>query len=219
LRWSYFRQVGPFDRYVKDERGFTSDTIHYDKGDKVADYSGWEPRIGMRYKLNKTSSLKAAYTRNYQYIHHYGLAYKRIGVFVFLAATLVGLVTLYFKITKKKSIYYLLGVNSWSVYGLLIVMSMVNWDMVIVNHNVNHPNQENIDVKFLLTLSDKTLPVIQEHRKQLKIDSHHIFWAPSEYSFILDKRIDKFKKRKEETTWRSWNYAEEQAIIALETKK
>jgi hypothetical protein len=69
LRWSYFRQVGPFDRYAKDERGITTDTIHYDKGDNVADYSGWEPRLGMRYKLNKVSSLKAAYTRNYQYIH------------------------------------------------------------------------------------------------------------------------------------------------------
>lgn len=157
--------------------------------------------------------------RNYQYIHHYGLAYKRIGVFVFLAATLVGLVTLLIKITNKKSAYYLVGSNSWSVYALLLIMSSVNWDMVIVKHNVNHPNTENIDVKFLLSLSDKTLPVIDANREKLKIDDHKSFWRPREYSYVLDTRIANFKKRKEETSWKSWNYAEDKAYKELTDKE
>lgn len=50
--------------------------------------------------------------RNYHYIDYYGLAYKRIGVIFFLIATIVGLITLYIKITQLKSAFYLLKVNS-----------------------------------------------------------------------------------------------------------
>lgn len=69
LRYSYFMQVGKFDRFVKNEQGTTTDTIHYAKGEKVKDYGGLEPRFAIRYALNKVSSLKASYTQNYQYVH------------------------------------------------------------------------------------------------------------------------------------------------------
>ncbi|MBX7095777.1 MAG: TonB-dependent receptor, partial [Flavobacteriales bacterium] len=70
LRYSLFNQVGPFTRYVKDPTlGTTSDTITYNRGESVALYHGPEPRASLRYTLNKVSSLKAAYTRNLQYIH------------------------------------------------------------------------------------------------------------------------------------------------------
>ncbi|MDQ3190290.1 MAG: TonB-dependent receptor [Bacteroidota bacterium] len=69
IRYSIFRQVGPFDRYVKDERGTTTDTIFFKPGEKVINYGGPEPRLAVRYALNQRSSLKASYTRNYQYIH------------------------------------------------------------------------------------------------------------------------------------------------------
>jgi hypothetical protein len=70
LRYSLFNQVGPFTRYLKDPTmGTNSDTIVYEKGESVALYHGPEPRVSMRYSLNKVSSLKAAYTRNLQYIH------------------------------------------------------------------------------------------------------------------------------------------------------
>lgn len=152
--------------------------------------------------------------RNYHYIYHFGLAYKRIGVILFLTATIVGLVTLYIKINKSKSSYYLLKVNSWGVYALLIFMSVMNWDMIIVNHNLNHSKKENIDIEFLLTLSDKTLPVIYEHRNEFNLE----WWdysSDSTLDELLDRRIRRFKARKVNTTWRSWNYAEERAYQKL----
>lgn len=69
LRYSYFIQVGPFDRYRKDIFGNTIDTITYKKLEKVKNYGGLEPRIALRFQLTKTSSIKASYTRNLQYIH------------------------------------------------------------------------------------------------------------------------------------------------------
>jgi hypothetical protein len=69
LRYSFFQQVGPFDRYVKNEFGHKTDTIRFAQGEKVASYGGLEPRLSLRYSLNQVSSLKASYTRNFQYIH------------------------------------------------------------------------------------------------------------------------------------------------------
>ncbi len=71
LRGTLFIQTGPFTRYVIDPVFPTkfTDTIYYDKGDVVKRYNHVEPRLSMRYELNKVSSLKASYTQNYQYIH------------------------------------------------------------------------------------------------------------------------------------------------------
>lgn len=69
LRYSFFMQVGPFDRYVKDVTGATVDTLHYDRFEKVANYGGLEPRLSVRFMIDETSSVKAAFTQNYQYVH------------------------------------------------------------------------------------------------------------------------------------------------------
>jgi len=61
LRYSSFQFGGPVTirHYFKNE--FTGDTASH--------HRNLEPRLTMRYKLNKNSSIKAAYTQNYQYIH------------------------------------------------------------------------------------------------------------------------------------------------------
>ena len=71
VRASYFAHVGPFSRYIEDQSfpGKFLDTIDYAQGKKVADYLNAEPRFSMRYELNKSSSVKASFTQNYQYIH------------------------------------------------------------------------------------------------------------------------------------------------------
>lgn len=69
LRFGNFTQIGPFDRYIKDFTGKVVDTVSYKTNDVVANYNGLEPRLSLRYTLNKTSSLKASYARNFQYIH------------------------------------------------------------------------------------------------------------------------------------------------------
>ena len=69
LRYSFFNQVGPFTRYQQDGLGDITDTITYNRNEGIQFYSGLEPRFTARYQLNSTSSIKAAYTFNYQYIH------------------------------------------------------------------------------------------------------------------------------------------------------
>ena len=78
LRYSGFIQVGPFDRYVQDDSGqigqnATDSIIHYERGEVVQNYGGFEPRFSMRYWLDNRnfdrSSLKFAFVQNYQYLH------------------------------------------------------------------------------------------------------------------------------------------------------
>ena len=71
LRYSYFMQVGPFDRYTTDpiNTGQVVDTVHYTANQKVKNYGGLEPRLNVRYELNSKSSVKASYTYNLQYVH------------------------------------------------------------------------------------------------------------------------------------------------------
>ena len=75
LRFTNFEHIGPFTRFVKDPDNpsittrETIETIDYERGDRIASYQRLEPRLSMRYKLNSVSSIKAAFTRNVQYIH------------------------------------------------------------------------------------------------------------------------------------------------------
>ncbi len=69
LRLGSFIQTGPFDRYNKDLFGKITDTVHYRSNQVVASYGGLEPRLSLRQSTGKHSSIKASYTRNFQYIH------------------------------------------------------------------------------------------------------------------------------------------------------
>jgi hypothetical protein len=70
IRYSFFMHIGPFDRYIKDLQGRNiTDTIHYDALEPVKTYHGPEPRLSVKYTLTRNSSVKAAFTQNYQYLH------------------------------------------------------------------------------------------------------------------------------------------------------
>lgn len=69
LRYSMYQFTGPFKRYVKGQFSNQDSIIEYGKGDLIKFYHGLEPRISGRVLLNKTSSIKAGYAYNYQYVH------------------------------------------------------------------------------------------------------------------------------------------------------
>ena len=69
IRWSSFTQIGPYTKYIRDADGNKLDSTIYKSFDPVKTYSGFEPRITIRYAINDETSVKTAVTRNYQYIH------------------------------------------------------------------------------------------------------------------------------------------------------
>ena len=68
-RLSAFNVMGGGSFFNIDEKGSITDTIKYAKGEVVKTYYNLEPRVSIGYMLNANTSIKAAYTRNAQYMH------------------------------------------------------------------------------------------------------------------------------------------------------
>lgn len=70
LRLSMFQNIGPGTEYEYDENYEVIDSVGtvYKSGDVYNTYFGFEPRLGLVYKLTSGSSVKASYSRTNQYI-------------------------------------------------------------------------------------------------------------------------------------------------------
>ena len=153
--------------------------------------------------------------RDYYYIEHMGLAYKRIGVLVFLAMVLFGLITVFIKIHQRKTGYYLWRVNGWFAVVLLVTASCVHWDETIARHNLAHRNSVPLDIKFLLTLSDKTLPLLEQN-KDVFSKAGLAVGGESDYLYrtnltpleLFELRKEVFFTEQKKYSWLSWNVAD-----------
>ena len=167
----------------------------------------------------------SVFLRNFQYIDFHGLAYKRIGVVVFLLLTVIGLITIFIKIKEIKSVYYLLRINTWAFYIVLVLLSCYNWDVKIAEYNLAHWNKGEIDVDFYLQLSDKALPVIFKNLNSVKeqIEAHKnnkVRWIQHlDYDVFvheLEEKRDHFLTTYKDHSWLSFNMADEHAFKELE---
>lgn len=152
--------------------------------------------------------------RVYYYISHHGLAYKRIGVLIFVTATIIGLFTLGLKVKNKKTVSYLFRINGVSIFGILLMSSIFNWDIIIAEHNLANAQTKKIDYLFELSLSDKTLPILSENRDKLKLRNNNYKNYSFDFPWVknmsltekLDERIKEFKTKQAKRSWLSWNF-------------
>jgi len=159
--------------------------------------------------------------RDIYYIRHMGLAYKRIGLFVFLLMVLMGLVSLLIKIKEKKTGYFLWRVNGWFAMLLLIAGSLVNWDEQIATYNLSKKATIPVDVRFLLSLSDKALPIIEKNKDVLNVtipntraySSREMEYFPA--ATLFEQRKQSFFWRQQQYSWLSWNLADQKVMEAL----
>ncbi|RZL37281.1 MAG: DUF4173 domain-containing protein [Pedobacter sp.] len=102
--------------------------------------------------------------RDYNYIAMHGLTYKRIGVLVFLSLCTAGLATVYLKVAKQKTLFYLVKTNGFLWYVILLSFGIVNWDVLIVNYNIDNRKSITLDVDHIMDFSAKTLPILDKNR-------------------------------------------------------
>ncbi len=69
LRYSNFIQFGPGEIVTYDAYGQNISSKLYGNWETVSSYNGLSPRISSVYLLNESSSLKASYSRTYQFLH------------------------------------------------------------------------------------------------------------------------------------------------------
>jgi hypothetical protein len=162
--------------------------------------------------------------RNFWYIKYFALAYKRIGVLVFLVLTLYGIYTVYQKVRHQKSAYYLWRTNSLATFVMLVLLTMVNWDAVIARYNFSHYRTAFVHLNFLSNLSDKTLPLLDKSLEELKaMEAVQKELFPFEEQYMdaeayhkkIQLRKEYFMSHWNEKNLRSWNFAEARAYKAL----
>lgn len=69
LRLSLFNNIGKGTVYEFDDNYHKIDSVVYPSGEVFQSFMNLEPRFSLAYKLDEFSSVKAAYTRNAQYVH------------------------------------------------------------------------------------------------------------------------------------------------------
>lgn len=163
--------------------------------------------------------------RDYYYIARYGLAYKRIGVLFFLLMVLIGLTTVFIKIWQRRTAYFLFRINAWAGVILLVLASTIHWDEFIAGYNLQRKDRVPLDAEFLLTLSDKTLPLLDANleafkKRQVEVqkessDSRSDSWSGSGrqtcdtcFAEQILARKDLFIQKQSHLSWLSWNYAD-----------
>ena len=163
--------------------------------------------------LQNSFLVLSVFSRDYFYIAHYGLAYKRIGLLFFLTMVLGGLITVYLKIYYTKTIYFLLKINAWIGLVLLVSASTVNWDIMMVRYNLSRQSTIPLDVPFLLSLSDQTLPLIQKNKEVLEktpTASYKYYYNGAAYNAaeFFELRKKTFLIQQKNYSWLSWNIAD-----------
>ena len=143
---------------------------------------------------------------------------------MFLLLLLVGLVTLYIKVRERKSFFFLVRVNGWAAFVVMVLLSTMDWDSTIVRYNLGHSNQGEIDIDNYLAMSDKVLPLLEENievvREQMeKHRLNKVRWVdhldPAEFDDALARKREAFLQRYHEQHWQSWTLADSRTFDAL----
>src|SRR5690606_38703546 len=143
------------------------------------------------------------FLRNHHYIDYHGLAGKRVGVIIFITMVLVGLLTLFIKVEKRKTAAYLLRINSWFILFTLVLMSCLNWDRIIVTHNLVHDNLGEIDVDYYLELSPTVYPIIFKNLDRVEAQMKAHLARKDRERWLAYTEINYFKAQLE---YKTYNY-------------
>lgn len=161
--------------------------------------------------------------RNMYYIHHFNLAFKRIGVYAFLLLTLFGIATVMYKIVNRKSRKFLFHYNGIAAYTILICLGFFNWDKIIAVHNVRHADTAFFHTNFMLSLNSSVLPELNQSLQKLdvikkdqeKFDFENYYFSLDEYKQRVLQRTEDFTTNYPLISWQGWNIADYQAYRSL----
>lgn len=168
--------------------------------------------------------------RNSIYIHYYALAYKRLGVFMFLLATMVALIALIVKVRKTRSLSYFLHTNGLTVIGILLLGCFINWDVWIARYNISHHQTAFLHLDYMAQLSEKAYPemdlplsTFQEFKLQepeyfrgfSSSVSRVAYMEPETFYASLQRKKEAFLSEYPHRTWLEWNLADYRAFNYL----
>ncbi|HRD52633.1 MAG TPA: DUF4173 domain-containing protein, partial [Flavobacteriales bacterium] len=120
--------------------------------------------------------------------------------------------------------YYLVRVNTWAAFAMLVGLTTVDWDSFIVRVNLKHANPGEIDIDNYLAMSDKVLPLLYTNidlvEKQMEQHKHNrVRWVehlePTRFRTALDIKRDRFLLRQADQAWQEWTLADARTSAGL----
>ncbi|HMG82835.1 MAG TPA: DUF4153 domain-containing protein [Ferruginibacter sp.] len=156
--------------------------------------------------------LIATISKNNLYVSQYGLTYKRIGVYIYLLLTIIGLITTFIKILQVKTNNFLFRINGWLFYSVLIISSFISWDRCITFYNINRSKY--LEKSYLLNLSDSNLPQLFEMKNTaaakarviVSNDETDSLQTETDFGNALNKKLYTYLQTYDSIGWRSWYY-------------
>jgi hypothetical protein len=162
--------------------------------------------------------------RNYHYVDAFSLSHKRIGVFIFLMIVLIGLTTVWIKIFRTKTSWYLFKTNALQTAVVLVIFSTFNWDILIARFNFSRGSEAFVYLEHMASLDDSALPYLIKDLntlEQISTEQYNKFnfrergLTTLEYQQIISVRENNFLHEYESRSWLSWNWADYRAYQLL----
>jgi hypothetical protein len=155
--------------------------------------------------------------RNYHYVDTFSLSHKRIGVFIFLIIVLIGLITVWIKVFRTKSSWYLFKTNAMQASVVLVAFSVFNWDTFIARYNFGRGSDSFIYLQHMASLDDSALPYLikdPQMLEQLSYEQYNKFsfrekgLTPEEYVETVRLKKERFITEYAHRSILSWNLSD-----------
>lgn len=176
-------------------------------------YKGFLKVLAILWVLQNTFMVVSTAIRNTMYVDAALLTYKRIGVYFWLFFALLGLITLFIKLYKNKSIWYLARYNFTILYVVLLFSSALDWDMVISNFNISRAKQmddiSSVDKNYMFSISEGNIKQLFDLREMegFEVDSLYSYRGYGTYQLTnsseLDLKVYRFLASELYGDWRS----------------
>ncbi len=151
----------------------TSFILYFFRGHKFSRLpnSSWLKRLALLWMLLNIIMLFTTGLKNLFYVIEYGLTLKRIGVFVYLTMAAAGLAFAFLKVFKGRTNAYLFRNLYWSFFMILTVNLCVDWSTITTRFNIheNIKDHRNLDWSYLLTLNERTVPILIHYQDKLRL--------------------------------------------------
>lgn len=172
----------------------------------------WIKGLAYAWVLQSALMVISTLIRNTWYIDAYQLTELRIGVYVFLILSLIGLAFTFMKLRRNQTAWFLLRCNTETWLLLLALSTSVNWDKAITDYNLSHAKSyAALDRVYLSYLSQAGLPELTKvsyaHRGDTAIDRREFTrLGTSMYRFFSER----------DQAWQSFNFRDQQVMDQLD---
>ena len=143
--------------------------------------------------------------KNFEYVTQLGLTGKRLGVYLYLILSLVGLILTIYKITKSLSIWYLIRSSAITFIFVFSLIANINWHRFIAEYNLKYVSEQQLDLWYIYELGPDAYPALMDYHIAHNLVQTDLGIQLAN-NLIYERSI--LANRMNRLTWRSFNYAD-----------